>query len=255
MKSKLTITVASILSVLVLVGVGFAAWVIINPSVQKEQTGNIHVEAVNDYSYSLDVKLNGNNNINNNISFGASEKSTTHKWLTTKDGTAENLTVTLDLIVNYKENGYVYLPQKFNFKIETTNDTDNVFNALREGTKIDGKVTSGKKILTNPTIKYTKAGESAETSVNFIVGDTTGAEIPLDAFTKDDTAHTAKLTVKIVFGWGSDLGGINPYEHYNASAYDEKLATEAAGVLNDLYQLNGVGYKITISGDTTFPTA
>lgn len=251
MKSKLTITVASILSVLVLVGVGFAAWVIINPSVETNQTGNIQVEAVNDYSYSLDAKLNGNNN----ISFGASEKSTTHKWLTTKDGTAENLTVTLNLTVNYKENGWVYLPQNFNFKIETTNDSSNVFNALREGTKIDGKVTSGKHILTNPKIMYTKSGESAETSVNFIVGDTTGVEIPLDAFTKDDTAHTAKLTVKIVFGWGSDLGGNNPYEYYNANAYDEKLATEAAGVLNDLYQLNGVGYKIKISGNTTFPAA
>lgn len=249
MKSKLTITVASIFSVLVLVGVGFAAWVIINPSVETNQTGNIQVEAVNDYSYSLEAKVTGNNN----ISFGASSATTAYKWLTTKDGTAENLTATLDLTVNYKENGWVYLPQKFIFKIETTNDNDNVFNALRDGTTIAGKVTSGKQILVNPTIKYTKANESTETTAVLVMNGT--AEIPLDAFTKDDTAHTAKLTVKIDFGWGNDLGGVNPYKHYNASAYDEKLATEAAGVLNDLYQLNGVGYKITISGNTTFPAA
>ena len=250
MKSKLTITVASILSVLVLVGVGFAAWVIINPSVEKAQTGNIQVEAVNDYSYSLNVEVTGNNN----ISFGASSVETTYKWLTTKDGTAENLTATLDLTVNYKENGWVYLPQKFTLNIVTTNDSDNVFNALRDGTTIAGKVTSGKQILVNPTIKYTKANESTETTAELVMHDA-AVEIPLVAFTKDDTAHTAKLTVKIVFGWGSALGGKNPYEHYNANPYSETLATEAAGVLNDLYHLNGVGYKITISGNTTFPTA
>ena len=60
MKSKLTITIASILSVLVLVGVGFAAWVIINPSVEQAVDGNIQVEEVQELSYTLKAGLRVN---------------------------------------------------------------------------------------------------------------------------------------------------------------------------------------------------
>lgn len=247
MKSKLTISIASILSVLVLVGVGFAAWVIINPNVKKEAAGNIEVEEVQDLSYSLNAEMTGN------IVFGATEVATTNKWLTTKGGTPESLTATLKLTVNYKENGWDVLPQKFSFKIETTNDNDKVFNALRDATKIADKVTSGKHILANPTIKYTKANESTETTATLEMNSTTTVDIDRAAFVKDDTAHTATLTVEIVFAWGSDLTGINPYEYYNAKEYSDTLAVEAAGVLKDLYQLKNVGYKVTVSGDTTLP--
>lgn len=247
MKSKLTISIASILSVLVLVGVGFAAWVIINPNVNKEVAGNITVEEVHDLSYSLNAEMTGN------IVFGATEAETTNKWLTTKDGTPESLTATLKLTVNYKENGWDVLPQKFSFKIETTNDNDKVFNALRDATKIADKVTSGKHILANPTIKYTKANESTETTATLEMNSTTTVDIDRTAFVKDDTAHTATLTVKIVFAWGGDLSGHNPYEYYNAQTYSDTLAAEAAGVLKDLYQLKNVGYKVTVYGNTTLP--
>ena len=247
MKSKLTISIASILSVLVLVGVGFAAWVIINPNVKKEAEGNIKVEEVQDLSYSLNAEMTGN------IVFGATTVATTNKWLTTKGGTQESLTATLQLTVNYKENGWDVLTQKFSFKIETTNDNDKVFNALRDATKIADKVTSGKHILANPTIKYTKANESTETTATLEMNSATTVDIDRAAFVKDDTAHTATLTVEIVFAWGSDLTGINPYEYYNAKEYSDTLAAEAAGVLKDLYQLKNVGYKVTVSGDTTLP--
>lgn len=62
MKSKLTISIASILSVLVLVGVGFAAWVIINPNVKKDAAGNITAETVTDKSYTLDAQITGGGN-------------------------------------------------------------------------------------------------------------------------------------------------------------------------------------------------
>lgn len=247
MKSKLTISIASILSVLVLVGVGFAAWVIINPNVNKEAAGNITVEEVHDLSYSLNAEMTGN------IVFGATKAETTNKWLTTKDGTPESLTATLKLTVNYKENGWDVLPQKFSFKIETTNDNDKVFNALRDANKIADKVTSGKHILANPTIKYTKANEETETTATLEMNSTTTVDIDRTAFVKDDTAHTATLTVEIVFAWGGDLSGHNPYEYYNAQVYSDTLAAEAAGVLKDLYQLKNVGYKVTVGGNTTLP--
>ena len=57
MKSKLTISIASILSVLVLVGVGFAAWVIINPKVSANADGNIEVDTVTDNSYDIKAEF------------------------------------------------------------------------------------------------------------------------------------------------------------------------------------------------------
>ena len=161
------------------------------------------------------------------------------------------MSATLKLTVNYKEKGWDVVPENFVLKIETTNDDSHIFNALRDASTVEGKVTSGKHILANPTIKYTKAGETAETTAEFIMNGAT-VLISREAFTKSETTHTATLTVKIVFGWGSDLN-INPYEFYNAKPYSDILATEAAGVLNDLYQLKDVGYKVTVSGNTKLP--
>ena len=246
MKSKLTITIASILSVLVLVGVGFAAWVIINPSVEQAVNGNIQVEEVQDLSYTLNAEMTGN------IVFGATTKDVPNKWLTSKNGTAESLSATLKLTVNYKENGWDVVPENFVLKIETTNDGSNIFNALRDASKVEGKVTSGKHILANPTIKYTHAVEAAEKTADFIMNGAT-VSISRDAFNNNEATHTATLTVEIVFGWGSDLKNTNPYEYYNANTYTDTLAAEAAGVLNDLYQLKDVGYKVTVSGNTKLP--
>ena len=79
MKSKLTITVASILSVLTLVGVGFAAWVISNPSVSADQNGTITAETVSDKSYTLEAVIAEGDK----IVFGAPAKmEAKNAWLT-----------------------------------------------------------------------------------------------------------------------------------------------------------------------------
>lgn len=71
MKSKLTISIASILSVLVLVGVGFAAWVIINPNVGANADGNIEVDTVTDHSYDIKAEfLKTSDATNGTIVFG-----------------------------------------------------------------------------------------------------------------------------------------------------------------------------------------
>ena len=108
MKSKLTITVASILSVLVLVGVGFAAWVISNPDVNKEAESSITAETVSDKSYTLEATFA----TGEKIVFGAPETmNTPNAWLTA-DGTArEDLTATLTLTLKYKD--WSYVPTEF----------------------------------------------------------------------------------------------------------------------------------------------
>lgn len=151
MKSKLTISIASILSVLVLVGVGFAAWVIINPNVHKEAPGNITAETVTDKSYTLDAQITGGE-----IVFGApATMNNSNAWFTADDKTAkEDLTAKLTLTLNYKD--WSVIPNEFSVTMKTKQgEGDDVFNSLRDGT--DAALTgplAKKNFIANPQITY-----------------------------------------------------------------------------------------------------
>ena len=231
MKSKLTITIASILSVLVLVGVGFAAWVIVNPNVKAEKEGTITAETVTDNSYTLDAQITGGE-----IVFGAPETTVTGAWLT--NPTKEDLTAELKLTLTY--NDWNVIPDNFNITMATTGE-NSVFNELRDGVKTENKA-KGFKIIANPTIAY---GETAATEIEM---NGAASTIAKKAFKKVEGSNTATLTITIAFKWGTNG---NPYTYY--SAKDKDYATyreEAKDVLTELYRLNQETYKVTISGDT-----
>ena len=234
MKSKLTITVASILSVLVLVGVGFAAWVIINPSVQTGQSGSITAETVTDKSYTLGAAFA----TDEKIVFGAPEtpaEGITTPWLT--NSTKEDLTAELTLTLNYKD--WSVVPKNFSVTIATTK-VDSVFNELRDGVKTENKA-KGLKIIANPTISY-----GSTPTVETIEMNGGAKTIAKEAFTNDENAHTATLKITITFQWGANG---NPYNYYNKLNYQEK-SQEANDVLSELYKLNAETYKVTIEGTT-----
>lgn len=153
MKSKLTISIASILSVLVLVGVGFAAWVIINPNVHKEAPGNITAETVTDKSYTLEATFAADEK----IVFGAPETmNNSNAWFTADDKTAkEDLTAKLTLKLNYKD--WSVIPTEFSVTMKTKQGEadDTVFNSLRDGTDQALKGTLAEKnFIANPKITY-----------------------------------------------------------------------------------------------------
>ena len=114
MKSKLTISIASILSVLVLVGVGFAAWVIINPKVGADADGNIEVDTVTDNSYDIKAEfVKTVDTTNGTIVFGKKDDpSITNPWLTNNEK-AEKLTATLTLTAqNFKADSWTEISKK-----------------------------------------------------------------------------------------------------------------------------------------------
>lgn len=233
MKSKLTITVASILSVLTLVGVGFAAWVISNPSVSADQNGTITAETVSDKSYTLEAVIAADDK----IVFGAPktpDPKITTPWLT--NSTVEDLTATLTLTIKYNE--WVYVPKNFSITMATTNE-NSVFNSLREGVEFNTKKI---KIIDNPTISY----GSLPTVKTVTMNGTGATTIEREAFTNDSDTKTATLTVTITFKWGENG---NPYNYYNNQDY-AVYREEAKTVLEELYKLNTETYKITISGTT-----
>lgn len=229
MKSKLTISIASILSVLVLVGVGFAAWVIINPNVNKDAAGNITAETVTDKSYTLDAQIKGGE-----IVFGAPEKTIAEAWLT--NPTKEDLTAELTLTLTY--NDWNVVPDNFNITMATTGE-NSVFNELREGVKTESEA-KGFKIIANPTISY---GEKLNEE---IVMNGAASTIAKTAFKKAESGNTATLIITITFQWGTNG---NPYTYYNGKDY-ATFREEANAVLTELYRLNTEKYKVTISGVT-----
>lgn len=241
MKKKLTITIASILSVIVIIGVGFAAWVITNPKVEDTADGSISVETVTDKSYSLTATDPAET-----ISFGAPktpDAEATKGWLV-NEAKAENLTATLTLTLNYNNFADV---GEITFKMEILGSVaDKTFADLVNG-----------GYIVNPTISY-KGDAETYTDITATADKTvfTGLTVPIAAF-KETTAPTgsamgvATATIKITFGWGTKFGSENPYNHYNKQEYSTTLAKEANDNLTDLYNaLNGVSYKVTVTGTT-----
>lgn len=246
MKSKLTITVASILSVLTLVGVGFAAWVISNPSVSADKTGTITAETVSDKSYTLEAKIDGGA-----IIFGkpaTPNAEITTPWLTADSSAqTEHLSATLTLTLKYKDWNYVPLNFSVTMKSKKGEENDTVFGDL-----------VSKSYITNPKISYRSGSDTITKDVK-MNGTADDVTIPKTAFPNyDDTnttdEKTATLEITIDFGWGTyftvDGSVVNPYTFYNKKTYDKVIGTEANTVLTAISGLKDVSYTVTISGTT-----
>lgn len=243
MKSKLTISIASILSVLVLVGVGFAAWVIINPNVNKEVGSTITAETVTDKSYTLDAQITGGE-----IVFGAPETTIAGAWLT--NSTKEDLKAELTLTLTY--NDWNVIPDEFSVTMKTKKGeaADTVFNSLRDGTDPDLTGTLAKKnFIANPKITY--GSTTTDVTMN---GE--AVKIAKTAFPDYDatTGKTVTLNITITFGWGTyftveNTGVVNPYIFYNGKKYED-TRVEANTVINAIAKLKDVKYVVTIDGTT-----
>lgn len=235
MKSKLTISIASILSVLVLVGVGFAAWVIINPNVQANTDGTIQVDSVTDNSYDIKAEFSKTTDpTNGTIVFGKKDDpSITKPWLTNAEK-AEKLTATLTLTAqNFKAGSWTEISKK------TLTVSMNTIKGDADDNGFSTLVTSG--YIAYPTLSG--AGSVSKTLAAW----TDTVEIPLEKFSLAENATTATYELTIEFAWGSKFTSVNPYTYYNKQTYDTKIAKEASDALTAIHEaLNGVSYKVSI---------
>ena len=250
MKSKLTISIASILSVLVLVGVGFAAWVIINPNVNKEAESTIIAETVTDKSYTLEAAFAADEK----IVFGAPETmNNSNAWFTADDKTAkEDLTAKLTLTLKYKD--WSVIPTEFSVTMKTKKgEGDDVFNSLRDGTDpaLTGAL-ANKNFIANPKITY--GSTTADVTMNGAAVKIAKTAFPDYNATNTTTDKTVTLDITITFGWGTyftvENSVVNPYVFYNGKDYGEDTRKEANTVINAIAQLNTVKYVVTIDGTT-----
>lgn len=248
MKKKFSLTLISILSVVVLVGVGFAAWIITTPNVEKKQTGTITASGVTDARYELTATIT-----NGSIVFGKpsgydDNSAGNSDWFKPdKNVGAENLTATLTLTLT-KPDGITaldddvfnnHLPDMFTFTMNAT-------KAAVEGSSGDANgdfnQAVSQKYVENPTISY---GTVSATPVTL----GTAIDIKKSAFTKDaDNKYT--LTITITFAWGTaftDATHANPYDYFNNLGYSDDNAKKALELNAMQGKINGISYKVTIA--------
>lgn len=244
MKKKFSLTLISILSVVVLVGVGFAAWIITTPNVEKKQTGTITASGVTDARYELTAKIT-----NGSIVFGKpSTMNVNNAWFKPDENVgAENLTATLTLTLT-DPNGNAwddetvfksYLPDTFTFTMNATKPGSGEETTV--GANDDFNHAVSKNHVKNPTISYGAVSDTVTLG--------TAINIAKDAFTKGaDNKYT--LTITITFAWGTaftDATHTNPYDYFNNLPYDDVNAKKALE-LNDMQgKINGISYVVTIA--------
>lgn len=249
MKKKFSLTLISILSVVVLVGVGFAAWIITTPNVDAQKTGTITASGVTDARYKLTAAIT-----NESIVFGKpsgydDNNSNNSDWFKPgKDVGDENLTATLTLTLT-DPNGNAwddetvfnnYLPDTFTFTMNATKPGSGEETTV--GANGDFNQAVSQNYVKSPTISY---GTVSATPVTL----GTAIEIKKSAFTKGaDNKYT--LTITITFAWGTaftDATHINPYDYFKNLGYSADNAKKALELNAMQEKINGISYEVTIA--------
>ncbi len=244
MKKKFSLTLISILSVVVLVGVGFAAWIITTPNVKEQQTGTITASGVTDARYKLTAAIT-----NESIVFGkpSGYKGNNSDWFKPVDVDNEHLTATLTLTLTDPEGNALdetvfnsHLPDTFTFTMNATKPGSGEETTV--GANDDFNHAVSKNHVKNPTISY---GTVSATPVTL----GTDIEIKKSAFTKGaDNKYT--LTITITFAWGTaftDGTHANPYDYFNNLPYDDVNAKKALELNAMQGKINGISYEVTIA--------
>lgn len=258
-KFSLGMKIASILSCIALVSVGFASWWIVKPPQTKTASGSFEVYTVSTKNITIseptftDVTLDKDGKdetvSSSKIIFGKKDfpaNKTNYKWLLAgKEIYDENLTATMNFTVSVTDG-------------DTNTGTSNVSDFL-ENVKLTLEVPAklktaiSNKYLANAKIAYTTTGGTAKSGEVSIDGTKDTVELLIDmtganSADADNPVYSVGVTVTFTFAWGEKFHNENPYTYFNAQAYAENLATEAQGVLGDITELNGDTYKATLVG-------
>ena len=241
MKTKrfnLGVKIASILSAVAILSVGFASWLIVNvPEDQQfDEIGSFTVYTVNDQSVSLSYDWNNDGTFgdtegeydNMKIVFGKPTTGNTDiGWLQADSSMiAESLTATAAVnVTNYAQLGSFTL-------------------TLGTGTNFNAALDSG--YVKAPTVSaYLKGDSTNKTAVgSYSNGVYTFDLEKLAEDSTTDTAGDCTIVFEITFDWGSVTDNDNPYTFYSDKSYVDKV-TEATAMLNAIAELESEKYTLT----------
>ena len=241
-KFGIGLKIASLLTTIAVVSVGLASWVITAPTIAATAGGTIQVDTVSTKKVTLAGTWVSVTQEGDTITVGAdlgkdaapviyygqpANPTATHSWLTNDDTAKENLTAWLKVTATTSGEAVVT-----NLAVSFTANYATQFGAAI-GASIGAP-------------KFTVWKQSGE---NYVKGDTTtysGTSAAVALAGSD--VHT--YIVKVEFSWGTNFGGQNAYEYFNANAYSAERASDATTKLNTLQEaLNGITYTMTVTAD------
>ncbi|MBO5907951.1 MAG: hypothetical protein J6Q85_07375 [Clostridia bacterium] len=227
------IKIASILSAVAILSIGFASWLIVSaPNDQTYADGSFTVQAVEMKS----ATISGITSSDSSVVFGkgaapSGEGVTNYGWLKATDVGNDDLNASFSFTLTSKD-GKDPSELALNEVLKTITivlDTPDAFDAA---------VADG--YLGAPTVSYSYGESVTASSSNFADGKVT---LVIDISEVD--IASIDVTLNLTFAWGTNG---NPFTYYNAQAYTPELASEAFEVLDAVYGLKDAKYSITISG-------
>ena len=234
MKTKrfsLGVKIASILSAVAILSVGFASWLIVSAPENKtysEGAFTVETVAMKTAEFSEITVVDGT------VVFGKGDDpaETNYGWLKATNVGADDLSAQLTFTISTKDENNTSQLQLNEVlqKVTITLDTPTEFDSLVGNT------------LAAPTITYTYSTNVTETTE---AADFTEGKVALDIDLSNVDAISIEVTVDITFAWGTDG---NPFTYYNSLQYTEQLGEEAFNVLNGVYGLKDAKYSVTIAG-------
>ena len=254
-KFSLGIKIASILSCLALVSIGFASWWVI--SINKPaaaSTGSFTVYEVEEKN--VNITVDGTNGWTGaEIIFGKSTKTpaTTPTWLLANDPNMKNQSLSATLKFNVKTDKAEDKIGDFVNKVTVTFDLSKEEVAVPEAIDADKKMTFAELFkyamdqgyIAAPKISGTY-GESGTISAVSYNGEAVTVEIT------DLGVQTVDVTVNFEFGWGSmtqkDGANQNPFDYFNTVEYNTANKNNALAMLTAIDLLGDVqnAYSVTI---------
>ena len=223
-RSKMIAASIAILSSAAVVSTGFAAWVISGGDTNSDVSGTITADTVTDEIHKITIT----NQTNNEVYFGAPEgEQSNTAWLKNDGSKKEKLKPSITFTVAGLKTK-ITEPNKLFKSISLTEKTETA-EANKYSTAF------GKKVVADlPEITIGTTFDSS-------VGDDSKIYLASDSFAN----NTQTFTVTMVFKWGTEFKGVNPYTHYAGTTYTKDLASSAETLLKYVEAIN-TGFILTI---------
>lgn len=209
MKRKTLTLTLSILACLALIGVGFASW-IISANTSTKAEGSFIVDTVTDNSL---VVENGRW-----ITINGTEVTSDENSAKVSFGAPATMGKTDAWLTNDKNGTTEKLTVVYELTVKTKGGefVSNLSRAEITGTVSCDNATYDPKYVALSTLKVTNKGNGI-------------------------------YYLQLDFNWGTDFGGNNPYDYYNAKPYTDALAEEAFNKLDAIKALNNIKFTFNIS--------
>ena len=233
-KTKLTVAIASVLSVAALAGTGYAGWVI---SSTKEVKGNgeVIVYDVTDNSVELTVQ----ENYAGKIIWGKTTKTAQYDWFGYENVEEQNFNPSISFTVKNLKPVFTVEPQVHaTLEVKASGDALTAYNECRTANLI---VAPEANKAINIDAGITKTHSQTEETDSF-------------SYTLDLQASKGTY----LFGWGTYFNSSNPINFYNAHAANDKIKidekettyfADASNKMSQINQLSGITFEISITAD------